>query len=112
MTDTPKKRGRPPKKATVSKTVAETQTAATADLSRFPVSQVTAHRPVALLEVQDSADLDVLMLDNKVSSHILTRLSPTFALLTTGSEKTVLDALRKAGHTPKVQEYGGQKGGA
>ncbi|MDO4245791.1 MAG: hypothetical protein Q4C89_07195, partial [Deinococcus sp.] len=67
-------------------------------------SEVTAHRPVSLLEVQDAADLDVLLLDSKLAPHLLTRLSPTVALLAKDSEKAVLDALRKAGHTPKVVE--------
>lgn len=115
MTDPPKKRGRPRKTAqtkAVTPTTAPASTApsstapsSTASLDSFPVGQVTAHRPVTLLEVQDSADLDVLLLDGKVGAHVLTRLSPTFALLTPGSEKAVLDALRKAGHTPRVQEY-------
>lgn len=115
MTDPPKKRGRPRKTAqtkAVTPTTAPASTApsstapfSTASLDSFPVGQVTAHRPVTLLELQDSADLDVLLLDGKVGAHVLTRLSPTFALLTLGSEKAVLDALRKAGHTPRVQEY-------
>lgn len=120
MTDPPKKRGRPRKTAqtraatptTAPASTAPTSTApastapsSTASLDSFPVGQVTAHRPVTLLEVQDSADLDVLLLDGKVGAHVLTRLSPTFALLAPGSEKAVLDALRKAGHTPRVQEY-------
>lgn len=110
MTDPPKKRGRPRKTAqtraaTPTTAPASTAPSSTASLDSFPVGQVTAHRPVTLLEVQDSADLDVLLLDGKVGAHVLTRLSPTFALLTPGSEKAVLDALRKAGHTPRVQEY-------
>ena len=115
MTDPPKKRGRPrktaqteaatPTTAPASTAPASTAPTSTASLDSFPVGQVTAHRPVTLLEVQDSADLDVLLLDGKVGAHVLTRLSPTFALLTPGSEKAVLDALRKAGHTPRVQEY-------
>lgn len=115
MTDPPKKRGRPRKTAQTKAATPTTAPASTApsstapssiaSLDSFPVGQVTAHRPVTLLEVQDSADLDVLLLDGKVGAHVLTRLSPTFALLTPGSEKAVLDALRKAGHTPRVQEY-------
>ena len=68
------------------------------------MAELTAHRPVSLLEVQDAADLDVLLLDSKLAPHVLTRLSATAALLASGSEKAVLDALRKAGHTPKVVE--------
>lgn len=98
----PKKRGRPPKQATEAQTPA--RAAQPLQLADFGVSEVTAHRPVSLLEVQDAADLDVLLLDSKLAPHLLTRLSPTVALLAKGSEKAVLDTLRKAGHTPKVVE--------
>lgn len=104
----PRKRGRPPRKETAApkKTTAKAakNVPQPLQLADFGVPEVTAHRPVSLLEVQDSADLDVLLLDSKLAPHLLTRLSPTVALLAKGSEKAVLDALRKAGHTPKVVE--------
>jgi hypothetical protein len=66
------------------------------------VQTVVAHRPLSVLEVQDSADLDALLLDTRLAGQIVSRLGPTFALLTPGSEKAVLEALRKAGHLPRV----------
>lgn len=98
----PKKRGRPSKKEAEAK--APASASRPLQLTDFGVSDVTAHRPVSLLEVQDATDLDVLLLDSKLAPHLLTRLSPTVALLAKGSEKAVLDALRRAGHTPKVVE--------
>lgn len=68
----------------------------------FGVKKPTAHRPLNLIEVQDSADLDVIVQNPKIKPHVLARLSPTAALLTIGSEKTVLEVLLKAGHTPRV----------
>ncbi|WP_161884005.1 hypothetical protein [Deinococcus alpinitundrae] len=94
MTDVPKKRGRPP-------TAAKPAASALPD-TLPPGVQVVAHRPLSVLEVQDSADLDALLLDVRLAARVVSRLAPTVALLTPGSEKEVLEVLRKAGHLPKV----------
>ncbi|MFK7604250.1 MULTISPECIES: hypothetical protein [Deinococcus] len=95
MTDTPKKRGRPPKHAEASLTEA-------LSLPLPPAEGVVAHRPLSVLEVQESADLDALLLDARLAGLIVARLDPHVALLAQDSEKAVLEALRKAGHLPKV----------
>ncbi|WP_019010780.1 hypothetical protein [Deinococcus aquatilis] len=95
MTDAPKKRSPPTRRAKAPPT-----DPASLPLSR--VQTVVAHRPLSVLEVQDSADLDALLLDTRLAGQIVSRLGPTFALLTPGSEKAVLEALRKAGHLPRV----------
>ncbi|MDO4245792.1 MAG: hypothetical protein Q4C89_07200, partial [Deinococcus sp.] len=53
----PKKRGRPSKKEAGNDAPATVRASATPplQLSDFGVSEVTAHRPVSLLEVQDAA---------------------------------------------------------
>ena len=96
MTQVPKKRGRPPKSGKAVPTEALPQ-------PLLPgVQRVVAHQPLSVLEVQDSADLDALLLDTRVAGQIVSRLDSHFALLIPGGEKVVLDALRKAGHLPKV----------
>ena len=97
-TPAPKRRGRPPKAAASP----QGPPAAAHPTATFGASEVTAHRPLGLLEVQDSADLDALMLDSRVGRCVLARLSPTFALLRPGQEQAALEALRRAGHTPRV----------
>ncbi|THF69823.1 hypothetical protein E7T06_09970 [Deinococcus sp. Arct2-2] len=96
MTDAPKKRTAPPKRAKTPLTAAPSQPLLSG------VQTVVAHRPLSVLEVQDSADLDALLLDARLAGQLVSRLGPTFALLIPGSEKAVLDALRKAGHLPRV----------
>jgi len=66
------------------------------------VQRVVAHQPLSVLEVQDSADLDALLLDTRMAVQVVSRLDSRFALLVPGGEKAVLDALRKAGHLPKA----------
>ena len=85
MSDPPKKRGRPPKVR-----------------AEGEGGEVIAHTPLSLLEVQESADLDALMADPRLSPHILTRLDPHFALVRPEGQAPLLAALRKAGHTPRL----------
>lgn len=99
MTDAPKKRNPPTKRAKTPPTASPT-TAESPLLSG--VQTVVAHCPLSVLEVQDGTDLDALLLDARLAGQVVSRLAPTFALLTPGSEKTVLEALRKAGHLPRV----------
>ncbi|GGJ88681.1 hypothetical protein [Deinococcus aquiradiocola] len=87
---TPKRRGRPPKPP-----------AAPPD-PLAGVTRLTAHRPLALLEVQDAADLDALMQDPRLTPHIAARLDPLFALVLPASVERLQAALLKAGHTPKL----------
>ncbi|UQN09599.1 hypothetical protein [Deinococcus sp. QL22] len=96
MTDAPKKRNPPTKRVKTPPTASASQPLLSG------VQTVVAHRPLSVLEVQDSADLDALLLDARFAGQVVSRLGPTFALLTPGSEKAVLEALRKAGHLPRV----------
>ncbi|GGK40655.1 hypothetical protein GCM10008955_38060 [Deinococcus malanensis] len=106
MTQAPRKRGRPPKSGKTLPPEPAPKEAQPTEATFQPllpgVRRVVAHRPLSVLEVQDSTDLDMLLLDARVAGQVVSRLGPNFALLVPGSEKAVLDALRKAGHLPKV----------
>jgi hypothetical protein len=65
--------------------------------------QVLAHQDLSLLEVSEAADLQSLMLDARVKPLILAAVSSTQALVLPQNTKALLEALRKAGHTPKVR---------
>ena len=65
--------------------------------------QVVAHEDLTLLEVSDPADLQALMLDSRVKPFVLAALSSTQAVVLPMHTKLLLEALRKAGHTPKVK---------
>ena len=65
--------------------------------------QVLAHQDLALLEVSEAADLQSLLLDTRIKPLILATVSSTQALVLPQNTKALLEALRKAGHTPKVQ---------
>ncbi|WP_407569474.1 hypothetical protein [Deinococcus altitudinis] len=91
-TSSPGNGGRAPKKA------APIQAAQTG----FGVSKPTAHRPLGLLEVQESADLDALMADPRLAGQIAMRLDERFALVLPASLERLQAALLKAGHTPKL----------
>ncbi|WP_425146587.1 hypothetical protein [Deinococcus sp.] len=96
-TPTPKRKGRPPgsgKKQAVSAPA----------VAAAAVSQLTAHTPLGLLEVQESADLDALLADRTLAPHIALRLDERFALVSPGASERLLAALKKAGHTPRVEQ--------
>jgi hypothetical protein len=63
---------------------------------------VVAHQGLTLLEVADSTDLTALMLDARLKPLIFGQLSPTQALVLPQHHKSLLETLKKAGHTPKV----------
>ena len=106
----PKRRGRPPG-SSQSKggraTGAEPEQPTTPDdpapAAAFGVKALTAHGPLALIEVRERADLDALLADRTLAPQIAARLDERFALVLPGNMERLLTALRKAGHTPKVE---------
>lgn len=72
-----------------------------------PTGRVLAHQDLTVLEVADAADLHSLLVDPRVKPLILAVLSSTQALVLPQNSKTLLEVLRKAGHTPKVLSEGG-----
>ena len=96
----PKRRGRPPGSGTKQQTSAVPAEAQAAS----SVSQLTAHTPLGLIEVQESSDLDALLADKTLAPLIALRLDERFALVLPGSSDRLLSALRKAGHTPRVED--------
>ena len=71
-----------------------------------PSGQVLAHQNLALLEVAEAADLQSLLLDARVKPFVLSQVSKTQALVLPQYSKALLEALKKAGHTPKVRAHG------
>jgi hypothetical protein len=65
-------------------------------------SAPTLHAPLTVIEVAEAADLSALMADSRLAPLILARIAPTVAITTTDKCQSLLDALKKAGHTPKV----------
>ncbi|AFZ68245.1 hypothetical protein [Deinococcus peraridilitoris] len=68
----------------------------------LPPTTVTVHAPLTLIEVTDAADLDALQGDARLAPLIVARVSATVAVALPDKARALLDALRKAGHTPKV----------
>ena len=88
--------GPPAKRGRKSKSVPE------AMQPSFGVAELTAHRPLGLLEVQEKVDLDALLADPRLSPHIAMRLDDHFALVLPASLERLQAALLKVGHTPKL----------
>lgn len=57
---------------------------------------------VAVLEVQDPAQLLELSRDPRIGRYLLARLSDTMALVDPGAEENLVKALRAAGNTPRI----------
>jgi hypothetical protein len=66
------------------------------------VGEVVLHEGLTLIEVADAADLTAMQADARLKDFILTRLSPTEAVVLPQHSQAFLKALLKAGHTPKV----------
>lgn len=64
--------------------------------------EVALHEGLTLLEVADPADLSAIQADARLKDFILTRLSPTEAVVLPQHSQAFVKALLKAGHTPKV----------
>ena len=72
-------------------------------LELVPVAgEVVLHEGLTLVTVADAADLTAIQADVRLKDFILTRLSPTEAVMLPQHSQTFLKALLKAGHTPKV----------
>ena len=66
-------------------------------------SSPSAHVGLTLLEVADPADLRALEADPRIRPFLVRILSERHAAVLPGSHAALLEALKKAGHTPKVQ---------
>ena len=62
------------------------------------------HENLPLIEVADRLILDDLYADPLAARFLLTRLSPTVAVVTPGQMDALLTRLLKLGHTPKALE--------
>ena len=107
-----KRRGRPPVSGKAGRAksgggAAEPEQPITPDdpapAAAFGVKALTAHGPLALIEVRERADLDALLADRTLAPQIAARLDERFALVLPSNMERLLTALRKAGHTPRVE---------
>ena len=62
----------------------------------------TLHRNLPLIEVSDPIILETLLNDPQTAPYILTRLSERVAVVAPGWADEFQDALKSAGHMPKV----------
>jgi len=67
------------------------------------MSNPIVHQNLPLIEVAEKYILDTLLADPVTGQYILTRLSDTVAVIWPAHAQTLLDRLRKQGHTPKVK---------
>jgi hypothetical protein len=68
------------------------------------MSQSILHDNLPLIEVADPLILDDLYADSRAAQFLLTRLSPTIAVIVPGQMEALLARLLKLGHTPKMLE--------
>jgi hypothetical protein len=71
-------------------------------LPRAEPSENELHIGVAVLEVDDPAQLLELAADTGLRPFLLCRLSPTVALVDPGRADDLADMLRRRGQTPKI----------
>lgn len=67
--------------------------------SRIPVK---VHRRVSLVYTDDALLAEELLARKKLAEEILGRLTPQVLLLRPGKIQTVVDELKKMGHSPRV----------
>lgn len=69
-----------------------------------PTTRLAAklHRRVCLVLTEDAVLAEELLARKKLSAEVLGRLSERVLLLRPGRLESVLDELRKMGHTPQV----------
>lgn len=70
-----------------------------ATASRIPVK---VHRRVSLVYTDDALLAEELLARKKLAEEILGRLTPQVLLLRPGKVQTVIDELKKMGHSPRV----------
>jgi len=67
--------------------------------SRIPVK---VHRRVSLVYTDDALLAEELLARKKLAEEILGRLTPQVLLLRPGKIQTVVEELKKMGHSPRV----------
>jgi hypothetical protein len=75
-------------------------------LPLLPADRAELHDGVAVLEVNDSAQLVELAANPRIRRYLLARLSDTVALVDPGHVEALSKALLAEGHTPKMVEGG------
>ncbi|GAC1466384.1 MAG: hypothetical protein NVSMB9_06860 [Isosphaeraceae bacterium] len=72
-------------------------------MSSAPVRiPIKLHRQVALIRTSESVLTEELLARKPLSRMVAGRLSETVLLVRIEDEETILDELRRAGHTPRV----------
>jgi hypothetical protein len=67
--------------------------------TRIPVK---LHKNVALIQTEDAVLAEELLAHKKLASDIIGRLSDRILLIRVGRVESVVQELRKMGHTPQV----------
>lgn len=68
------------------------------------MNQPILHDNLPVIEVSDHLILDDLYADSRAAQFLLTRLSPTVAVVAPDQMDALIARLLKLGHTPKVLE--------
>ncbi|MFO0864272.1 MAG: hypothetical protein U0744_06385 [Gemmataceae bacterium] len=71
----------------------------TADKARIPVK---LHRRVCLVQTEDAILAEELLAHRKLAAEIVGRLADRILLVRPGRVETVVQELKKMGHTPQV----------
>lgn len=73
------------------------------DKSRIPVR---VHRRVCLIQTEDAVLAEELLARRKLAQDLVGRLTDRVLLVRPGRVDSVIDELRKMGHTPQVSGQG------
>lgn len=90
-----------------SSTAISPSTTAPDGLEPFPASGTAVlHEALTLIEVADPHDLTAILSDGRLRGYVLARLSECEAVVLPQHTRALVEAMRKAGYTPK------QRGGS
>ena len=78
-------------------------------LEPFPApGTVVLHEALTLIEVADPHDLTAILSDGRLRGYVLARLSEREAVALPQHSRALVEAMRKAGYTPKLGGSHGQ----
>jgi hypothetical protein len=73
-------------------------------LEPFPAAGTAVlHEALTLIEVADPNDLTAILSDGRLKGYVLARLSEREAVVLPQHSRLLIEAMRKAGYTPKLR---------